>query len=92
MAQPEIAWAEVTDSSWQPTFDRSTAGLNLRFTGQCPRCHHPTVFDLPKVIPGSGTVRGTEEFTMYCQCGHPHKDHPDGDNSCGAYWSYEEDL
>ncbi|MEV4352264.1 hypothetical protein AB0J83_48030 [Actinoplanes sp. NPDC049596] len=82
----------MTDSKWKPTFERSIVGLTVRFTGTCPRCQHPTVFDVPKVIPGSGTVRGAEEFTMYCQCGHPHKDHPDGDNSCGAYWSYEGDL
>lgn len=29
---------------------------------------------------------------MYCTCGYPHPNHPDGDNSCGAYWSYEGEL
>ncbi|TMM27609.1 MAG: hypothetical protein E6F99_30870 [Actinobacteria bacterium] len=93
MTQSDIAWAEVTDDRWQPTFERTTVGLTVRFSGLCPRCQHQTTTELARVIPMPASVRGeVEEFTMYCACGHPHKDRPEGDNSCGAYWSYEDEL
>lgn len=93
MADSEIEWAEVTDPAWAPQFERSTLGLVERFTGTCPRCGHQTSMDVARVVPGVTTVRGEpEEFTMYCSCGHPHPHHPDGDNSCGAYWPYEAEL
>jgi hypothetical protein len=89
----DVSWAEVNDHRWRPEFERTVIGLVVRFRGACPRCRHETTTDLTRVIPGLENVRGElEEFTMYCTCGHPHKDHPEGDNSCGAYWSYESEL
>jgi hypothetical protein len=29
---------------------------------------------------------------MFCSCGHPHLNHPEDDNSCGAYWLFEAEL
>src|SRR5512132_1718794 len=90
-----IEWAEVTDPAWQPSFTSADAGLSKAFTGPCPRCNHQTSFSVPFTRPDSAgqTVRGVPEtFTMYCECGYPHPGHPDGDNSCGAYWPYEADL
>ena len=93
MADNGVEWAEVTDPAWKPQFERSTFGLVARFTGACPRCDHQTSMDVPRIVPGTTTLRGEpEEFTMYCACGYPHPQHPDGDNSCGAYWPYEAEL
>ena len=92
---PSEDWAEIYDPSWRPTFDRTRNGLVITFTGACPRCEHPMTFEVPRATPpaGGGTTRATpEEFTMWCACGHPHSGHPDGDNSCGAYWPYEAEL
>jgi hypothetical protein len=90
-----VDWAEVYDPAWQPSFDHVRRGLEIRFTGSCPRCTHDMTFDVPIAIPPSTRVttrEAREELTMYCACGHPHPGHPDGDNSCGAYWPYEADL
>ena len=88
----EIPWAEVTDSSWVPAFERAVRGLAVRFDGSCPRCTHQTSANFPRVTLGSG-LRGDEEpVTMFCKCGYPHSGHPDGDNSCGAYWTYQAEL
>jgi hypothetical protein len=87
-----IGWAAVTDPAWKPTFEQARFGLETRFTGECPRCKHDTFLRVPFSKPNlQGHVkRGeTEPFTMICRCGHPHPGHPEGDNSCGAYWSYE---
>ncbi len=88
-------WAEVTDPAWNVKFDRREAGLSLIFSGQCPRCLHQTNFTVPRVRPDAAGGRqrpGPEVLTMYCECGYPHEGHPDRDNSCGAYWSYEAEL
>jgi len=88
-------WAEVYDPSWRPSFTQNRQGLEIHFVGSCPRCTHGMTFNVTPAIPPSAGVatRGApEEFTMYCACGHPHEGHPDGDNSCGAYWPYEADL
>jgi hypothetical protein len=91
--QQDIEWAEVTDPSWTATFDREEDDVLIRFTGHCPRCDHQTSTDVPKLIPGAPVLRGeAEEFTMYCSCGHPHPNRPDGDNNCGAYWAFEAEL
>jgi hypothetical protein len=90
----EPPWAEVTDPSWRPAFTRVPVGLVVRFFGPCPRCHHETSAEFPLVLPGSTTVRGEDDepFVMFCDCGHPHDSHPEGDNSCGAYWPYVDQL
>jgi hypothetical protein len=86
-------WAEVTSPSWEPKFERKEDDLGIRFTGPCPRCDHETSTEVPKLIPGTPTLRGkVEEFTMFCSCGHPHLNHPEDDNSCGAYWLFEAEL
>ena len=95
--QPALTgWAEITSSSWRPSFTREQAGLALVFTGNCPRCTHDTMFSVPFARPDASAqpVRGVSAatFTMYCECGYPHPGHPDGDNSCGAYWPYEAEL
>lgn len=90
-----MEWAEIYDPSWLPSFSQTRQGLQTRFTGACPRCTHAISFDIAIAIPASrgSTTRGVpEEFTMYCTCGVAHQGHPDGDNSCGAYWPYEADL
>jgi hypothetical protein len=90
-----LEWAEITDPQWTPTFDRSRSGLLTTFTGSCPRCGHSMVHDVPYGVPPSSGVSNrtdAEEFTMMCSCGYPHQGHPDGDNSCGAYWPYEAEL
>ena len=72
------------------------AGQALVFTGRCPSCTHDTMFSVPYARPdvSAQTVRRglATSFTMYCECGYPHPGHPDGDNSCGAYWPYEAEL
>jgi hypothetical protein len=90
-AQP-CDWAEVTDPGWSPSFRRGVSGLSLVFSGQCPQCRHEMRFTVAKALPdasGSRTIRQPEPLTMYCACGFPHRGHPDGDYSCGAYWTYE---
>ena len=91
-----IGWAEITNSKWKPSFIREQAGLALVFTGRCPSCTHDTMFSVPYARPdvSAQTVRRglATSFTMYCECGYPHPGHPDGDNSCGAYWPYEAEL
>lgn len=89
-------WAEITNPSWKPSFTREQAGLALVFTGKCPSCTHDTMFSVPFARPDASaqTYRNipAATFTMYCECGYPHPGHPDGDNSCGAYWPYEAEL
>jgi hypothetical protein len=90
-----IGWAEITNPNWKPSFTREQAGLALVFTGECPSCTHYTMFSVPFARPDASaqTYRGgPATFTMYCECGYPHPGHPDGDNSCGAYWPYEAEL
>jgi hypothetical protein len=91
-----IGWAEITRSNWKPAFTREQAGLALVFTGKCPSCTHDTMFSVPFARPDASaqTYRSgpAATFTMYCECGYPHPGHPEGDNSCGAYWSYEAEL
>lgn len=88
-----MAWAEITNDSWEPAFARAEFGLLLRFSGDCPRCGHPTMLDITRTIPSGPSTRGDEEIiTMYCRCGYPHTGHPDGDNSCGAFWTIESEL
>lgn len=91
-----IGWAEITNPGWKPSFTREQAGLALVFTGKCPSCTHNTMFSVPLARPdvSAQTVRGgpATAFTMYCECGYPHPGHPNGDNSCGAYWPYEAEL
>jgi hypothetical protein len=90
-----VEWAEVYDPNWRPSFRQAKQGLETRFSGPCPRCTHDMSFDIPLAIPpnnGPITRETAEQFTMYCACGHPHQGHPDGDNSCGAYWPYEAPL
>jgi len=97
-AAPQVAligWAEITNPNWKPSFTREQAGLALVFTGECPSCTHDTMFSVPfaRADASGQTVRGgPATFTMYCECGYPHPGHPDGDNSCGAYWPYEAEL
>jgi hypothetical protein len=54
------------------------------------------MFSVPFARPDASaqTYRGgpAATFTMYCECGYPHPGHPNGDNSCGAYWPYEAEL
>jgi hypothetical protein len=88
----DVPWAEVTNSGWQPNFARQTSGLVVRFVGPCPRCAHETSTDFPLAVLGSGLRADVEQVTMYCKCGYPHTGHPDGDNSCGAYWAYLAEL
>jgi hypothetical protein len=89
-------WAEITNPNWKPSFTREQAGLALVFTGKCPSCIHDTMFSVPFARPDASaqTYRNipAATFTMYCECGYPHPGHPDGDNSCGAYWPYEAEL
>jgi hypothetical protein len=91
-----IGWAEISNPAWKPSFTREQAGLAVAFTGKCPSCTHDTMFSVPFARPDltAPTVRGglATTFTMYCECGYPHPGHPDGDNSCGAYWPYEAQL
>lgn len=85
-------WAEVTNPGWNPSLERQVFGLSLVFTSQCPQCHHTTHFTVAKALPDPGGTRedpAPEPLTMYCQCGVPHRGHPDGDYSCGAYWTCE---
>jgi hypothetical protein len=91
---PSEDWAEICDPRWRPAFEQARNGLVVTFTGACPRCSHPMTFDVARATPPGrgGTVRGAELFTMWCLCGHAHPGHPDGDNSCGAYWQYEAEL
>jgi hypothetical protein len=84
----DIPWAEVTDPAWKPAFERQDSDLVVRFVGPCPRCAHETTTDFPITIPGVGPRLRAVQVTMYCKCGYPHGGHPDGDNSCGAYWAY----
>lgn len=89
----ELPWAEVNDPGWQPSFTPSKEGLDTTFSGACPRCTHGMSFKITNATPPTAGLRdGPEELTMLCACGHPHSGHPDGDNSCGAYWPYEADL
>ena len=82
----------MTDPSWAPTWERVVRGLAVRFDGSCPRCAHRTTANFPRVIPGAGLKAGEESVTMLCRCGYPHNGHPDGDNSCGAYWTSQVEL
>lgn len=84
-----IGWAIVTDSAWRPSFTQTRTGLEIRFTGACPRCGHQTTLGIPYVNPnlgGRATRADAEPFTMICRCGYPHPGHPEDDISCGAYW------
>ena len=91
-----IGWAEIYNPAWTPSFTQQQADLAVVFTGPCPSCSHQTMFSVPLTRPDVGgyAVRGVPAttFTMYCECGYPHPGHPDGDNSCGAYWPYEAEL
>jgi hypothetical protein len=93
---PLTGWAEITNPDWNPPFTREQAGLALVFTGKCPSCRHDTMFSVPFARPDANAqvFRGgpAASFTMFCECGYPHPGHPDGDNSCGAYWPYEAEL
>ena len=87
-----IGWAAITDLDWRPPFKETKSGLEMKFTGSCPRCEHPTLYRVAVVQPNpSGrAIRGeSERFTVLCRCGYPHPGHPEGDNSCGAYWQLE---
>ncbi|HEX3959485.1 MAG TPA: hypothetical protein VHZ03_23105 [Trebonia sp.] len=89
-----VGWAEIYDPAWKPSFLRQQANLAVMFAGQCPNCSHQTMFSVPLARPDVSTeaLRGAATFTMFCECGYPHPGHPDGDNSCGAYWPYEAEL
>lgn len=87
-----IGWAAITEPDWRPSFKSAKSGLETKFTGSCPRCEHLTLHRVPVVRPNLGgrAMRDEgERFTAYCRCGYPHPGHPEGDNSCGAYWYLE---
>ncbi len=87
------AWAEVTNPDWEPEFSEERVGPLLRLTGKCPRCTHLTTTDYKALTLGverGGRVK--ESATIFCKCGYPHDGHPDGDPSCGAYWTAEVEL
>jgi hypothetical protein len=95
MSQAQDAeWAEVFREDWKPEFRCLREGLEVRYLGTCPRCGHEMSFEItagfPAAPPDAPTYRSDpeEQFTMFCTCGHPHPGHPEGDNSCGAFWRY----
>jgi hypothetical protein len=87
-----IKWAPVTSSAWRPSFAQTKSGLETQFVGECPRCAHETSIRVTLVNPNPGghsTKSEGKNFTMLCRCGYQHPGHPDGDDSCGAYWLNE---
>jgi hypothetical protein len=89
----EVGWAEVTDDNWAPQFTATQVGVIVRMSGQCPRCEHQTITDFSPVIPGRVAERAADQpVLLFCKCGHNHEGHPDGDNSCGAYWTIKTKL
>jgi hypothetical protein len=88
----DLPWAEVTDSTWVPQFATEKIGALVRLSGPCPRCHHQTSTDFAAVIPGESLRASDEAVDLFCKCGFPHKGHPEGDASCGAYWTTSAEL
>jgi hypothetical protein len=83
-------WAEV-DASGDgvgSTFTRNKVGVIVRLSGNCPRCTHPTMTQFsPTSFPSAGIRTEPQPVTLYCRCGNLHEGHPEGDNSCGAFWT-----
>lgn len=93
----EVGYAEIeTDATAQGvTFSVTWAqdGKKATITGHCPECHGLTKTDFDAGIPDT-KFRGPKvpilpsPVTLYCECGHAHKDRPSAahDRGCGRYW------
>jgi hypothetical protein len=73
--------------TWAPDGQKAT------ITGDCPECRGLTKTEISAGIP-STRFRGPKipalpsPVTLYCECGHVHKDRPADalDRGCGRYW------
>ncbi len=79
--------------TWARDSDKAT------ITGHCPECRGLTSSEFSTGIPDT-RFRGPKvpvlpsPVTLYCECGHPHKDRPADapDRGCGRYWLHHVDA
>jgi hypothetical protein len=94
----EVDYAEIETNATTPgvTFSVTWApdGQKATITGHCPECYGPTKTEFNTGIPDT-RFRGPKKIptlpspvTLYCECGHTHKDRPADarDRGCGRYW------
>lgn len=93
---PTITWELRTSDALAQAAQQSTEYEYLpsdespelaRFTGTCPACTHPFVFDWPLEAV---VISRLAESYVECRCTMPHADRPaDRPAGCGAHWVAE---
>ncbi|WP_143465515.1 hypothetical protein [Kribbella sp. ALI-6-A] len=102
MTAPDEHWfEEISDPGFAGLFiSQEHRVLDTRgsvvVSGHCPRCSHPMTFDysklvhkgiLPRFKASKPIAKGP--LPMYCTCRFEHRDRPDDEEGCGAFWSLE---